>query len=293
MDPEQGRGEKVDRRADLFAMGAILWELVTGLRFWEGKEELEILFSLYQNQLPSLAVEGLDPALLAICSRAMASQRDQRYESAEQFRAALLRYMAAIGEQVSAVDLGRRVQELFAEEKETLGRLIVERLSPAGRRPEALATSLTPPPVSGPRAAMGSMTQTESGLSAPTQMDMVHRRRRAVTVGGGAVAVGILGLLLSLRYLAPADDGARTASLSAAPSASVLPGVVPAASTSAAPVISASAAPDPPASARATPEPTRSGKGKSSTNPGASARPPAGPVRTAGGAPTSPPLFLP
>jgi serine/threonine-protein kinase len=119
MCPEQGRGEKVDRRADIFSMGAILWELVTGLRFWDKKEELEILFSLYQNQLPSLAAEGLDPALLAICSRALAASKEQRYETAEQFRGALLRYLAAVGEPVTTVDVGRRVQELFAEEKET------------------------------------------------------------------------------------------------------------------------------------------------------------------------------
>ena len=54
MSPEQARGEPVDRRADLFSVGVMLWECVTEHRMWEGLTELELLRRLGDGDLPSL-----------------------------------------------------------------------------------------------------------------------------------------------------------------------------------------------------------------------------------------------
>ena len=84
MSPEQARGEPVDRRSDLYAMGVILWELLAGARFYRGETDSEVLAQVslgrrqdiadYRDDVPAGVVEILD--------RALAESRKDRYASA-------------------------------------------------------------------------------------------------------------------------------------------------------------------------------------------------------------------
>src|SRR5262245_9384907 len=119
MSPEQGRGRKVDARADVFSGGVMLWEALTGKRMREGKNDQEKLWALVANEIPraSEVKPWVPPELDEICARAMAWNRDERYASAGAMQQDLERYLVATGMNVTAREVGACVSELFREDR--------------------------------------------------------------------------------------------------------------------------------------------------------------------------------
>jgi pimeloyl-ACP methyl ester carboxylesterase len=84
--PEQARGLAVDARSDLFAVGAILYELVSGRRAFAGASSVDTLHAVLHHEVPPLGVPALD-RLLARC---LAKDPAQRFAGARELEAALL-----------------------------------------------------------------------------------------------------------------------------------------------------------------------------------------------------------
>ncbi|HEU4411983.1 MAG TPA: protein kinase [Polyangiaceae bacterium] len=129
MAPEQvTSAASVDRRVDVFAAGAILWEALVGRKLWDGVPVNEVLLRLTRGALPPPPAE-VAPAVPAeldrLCTRAMAADREARFPTALAFRDALEEYMQRAGEAVTAHEVGRFVAELFADER-VAGRSLVE-----------------------------------------------------------------------------------------------------------------------------------------------------------------------
>src|SRR6185369_1388638 len=80
MAPEQVRGEAVDERADLFALGCVLYELVSGKRAFQGESSAVTLVATL-TETPSLPA-GHDPRLARLLSRCLARNREDRVASA-------------------------------------------------------------------------------------------------------------------------------------------------------------------------------------------------------------------
>src|SRR5512133_2836539 len=100
MPPEQLFGESgVDRRADVFAVGVMLWEAVADRRMWEGKTEIELLRSLATGALPNLrdVAPSVPEAVLEIVKRATNLDRKNRFGTAQEMRAAIDRVLAQEG----------------------------------------------------------------------------------------------------------------------------------------------------------------------------------------------------
>jgi len=77
----------VDRRADVFAAGLVLWEVARGQRLWGELNHLQILRGLVEGKLPPFDTQGGVPAeLVAICTRALAMDPDARYASTLEFK---------------------------------------------------------------------------------------------------------------------------------------------------------------------------------------------------------------
>jgi len=83
MSPEQCRGEPLDRRTDVFSLGIVLWELVTGERLYgaRGESEFEIFKQIAERDAPDPIERRADtpPALARVILRALARDREQRY----------------------------------------------------------------------------------------------------------------------------------------------------------------------------------------------------------------------
>ena len=91
MAPEQTRSSNVDRRADIYAAGVVMWELIVGRRMWRGAGQAEILTRVVAGDIPAprQVNPGLSPELEAICMKALSPKREDRYPTAADFAAAL------------------------------------------------------------------------------------------------------------------------------------------------------------------------------------------------------------
>jgi serine/threonine protein kinase len=89
MAPEQITGNPVDRRADVFAAGLVLWELVAGRRLREGSNHVKLLRAIEPVPRLSTVVPDVAPALDDIVAKAVALDPIERFATAQEMRAAL------------------------------------------------------------------------------------------------------------------------------------------------------------------------------------------------------------
>ena len=93
MAPEQAMGESVDYRVDLYALGVMLWECMSGRVLWDGSSVSELFTLQLAGPAPALAteVQGLPPELCALVDLMLDRNPRRRPESARQIRDALRR----------------------------------------------------------------------------------------------------------------------------------------------------------------------------------------------------------
>lgn len=91
MSPEQVQGQPIDARADLFAVGIVLYQLLTGRRPFDGDTDFAIIQKIvgHTPDMPSLFNPLLPPAIDAVVLRALAKKREQRFTTAQDFARAL------------------------------------------------------------------------------------------------------------------------------------------------------------------------------------------------------------
>jgi serine/threonine protein kinase len=89
MAPEQALGRPVDRRADVWAIGAILYHLIAGKPPYEGDNQLATLHLLGSGRPPVPLPPGVHPAISAIVRKALAHAPEGRYDTAAELRDAL------------------------------------------------------------------------------------------------------------------------------------------------------------------------------------------------------------
>jgi serine/threonine-protein kinase len=93
--PEQMRGDKPDERTDVYAMGVVLYELLTGRKAFSGRSIQDIADAVLQGQpVPARALApGVPQALSAITAKAMAVAPEDRFASARELSAALRQWL--------------------------------------------------------------------------------------------------------------------------------------------------------------------------------------------------------
>jgi eukaryotic-like serine/threonine-protein kinase len=82
MAPELARGEAADGRADLFALGAILFEMLSGRRAFSGSSVLDVLHAVLHERPPALTGSPAVVAVDRVVHRALAKRPDERFPSA-------------------------------------------------------------------------------------------------------------------------------------------------------------------------------------------------------------------
>jgi serine/threonine-protein kinase len=97
--PEQVAAEPFDHRADLFALGAMLGELVIGERVFPGGGQLAVLLAIRDGNIEPLRreAERLPPGLFPVCEKALARDPDDRFQNATEFANALAPFTAGTG----------------------------------------------------------------------------------------------------------------------------------------------------------------------------------------------------
>ncbi len=118
MAPEQMFWEGgIDRRADVFAVGVMLWEAVTGQRMWRDRTEAELFRSLATGRLPRVQEFATDVpcAALEIVERALSADRERRYTTAREMQLAIEDVLTQQRWQVHAHELADFMLQHFGE----------------------------------------------------------------------------------------------------------------------------------------------------------------------------------
>lgn len=143
MAPEQALLGAIDRRADLFATGVVLWEALAGKRLFPGAT-LEALPTIVTADIPRVSsmVDGIDEELDEIVARSMSRNPEGRFQTAEEMRKALEAYARAHGDAVDAADVGKYVCDVFADVREQTRERIERQMEAASSRSRELSISV-------------------------------------------------------------------------------------------------------------------------------------------------------
>ncbi|WP_437574886.1 serine/threonine-protein kinase [Sorangium sp. So ce887] len=235
MAPEQVRGEAIDRRVDVFAMGIVLYALTTGKHPFRKESEGATLFAISSPD-PVLAPREFEPdypaSLEAVLLRALEKERDQRYATANELLRALDKALPP-SQRATDEDVATFIRELFEEQQQQTRVALSEALERADRN--QLSNNLGISDVTGTGHSAVSAFRTvnlrgatpgEAGRSTPDDeippfARSKNRGLRAVVILG-LLAAGVLAVLL----LRSADAPAPLPSV-AAPAAPAVPAPAP------------------------------------------------------------------
>ncbi len=237
MAPEMLEGAPPQRTADVWSMGVVAWELMTGKRLFHGKSDIETLRAVQRGDIrpPSEVTPGVPPAMDAVVLRALRRNPDERQPTARALGRALTE--AAIQQElITTADLAEWMKELFpgarqrTEQALTLGaqlaahheatthhlkleELMPTMVAPSSSRPPASTPppqSSAPPPHSSappPRAPGDDTPSTlvpSSGGSTPSHAHSWQRSLLAGAVGAGLAFAATLTVEALTRGDAPA-----------------------------------------------------------------------------------------
>lgn len=119
--PELLLGKPIDRRADVFSMGVLLWNALTGQTLFETEDLASTLRALLEREVPPPSTVGLMPPPIfdAPILIALARDPDHRHESALEMAQALSDALLVYGKSADPEAIGAWVRELFGEQLET------------------------------------------------------------------------------------------------------------------------------------------------------------------------------
>ncbi len=207
MSPEQSRGDPVDARTDIFALGITLWELLTQGKLFDGDSDVAVLRAVQERPIesPGRLNPQVDAELDGIVVRSLVRDQAGRYQNAHEFERALQQYVIHHTQSPDDADVGLFLRELFPEEMR------------AEQNEPDLPLQLVTPPAS---AARGSSARPGDALAArggtptpgmPPQMDTAAFAFTQTKRSGKRQAPGTErtegGIASVVTQRSPLDDG--------------------------------------------------------------------------------------
>ncbi|HEX8706227.1 MAG TPA: protein kinase [Myxococcaceae bacterium] len=199
--PEQAHGEEVDARTDVWATGVVLYEMLCGRLPVEGQAYVA-LPKIVRGEFPRPGVlnPNLPAELNAIVMKALAVNREDRFESSHAFGDALAGFLYSTAPRFSAMSLAHFVQELFRDDLTAEGRPVQVPHSFL----EQLAQWRGAPP---PTAPMGSQYVRTEPLPQPITVSTTRAApaaavpSRARLMGAAGIGAALMGIILGVAFV--------------------------------------------------------------------------------------------
>ncbi len=236
MAPEQ-LSQRAEPRSDLFAAGAVLFELLARRRLWAGMTEVEVMGRLARGEVPVVPAElpGVPAALVDLCRTSLRPRVDDRYASAAQMRDIIDDYLWSARAAPLGRELGALLAAEFGPEREATRRAVEAHLAieiGAEARPLLALPSEPPAEPGSVGASRVAGTPPPSSAAAPASASEIVASLQVPGVWklgvAGALAVMLLGVLIGLGVkggsAAPAAELARAP---VPPAAAALPAAAP------------------------------------------------------------------
>jgi len=120
MSPEQCMGKSLDQRSDIFSLGAVLYEWITGFKLFSGESEVAILKSITDGKItpPSQFRKDVPEAVERILMKALEQDRDTRYQTAWEMQSDLDEFLTKRDFMPSNIHLANFLRDLFRDELE-------------------------------------------------------------------------------------------------------------------------------------------------------------------------------
>ncbi len=117
MSPEQAWGKPVDRRSDVFSLGIVFYELLTGRKPWAQMQDVSVLEMVRKSPITPLRDVNpkVPPSLAAVAMKALERDHEHRYQDASEFLHDLERTLRNVP--VTTADLARFMRQLFDEQE--------------------------------------------------------------------------------------------------------------------------------------------------------------------------------
>ena len=236
--PEVYRGEAIDRRVDIFAMGVVFWELLVRRRLYKRETEYEVLRAIVEEPVPDpRQYDATIPEELALAAvKALAKQPSERFQTAMELRRVISGYLRGLEHEIDADSLGALMQNVYGQVWIDLRASVLDSFKDASGEISG-ADVLNPQSGSGvsqARIAESFVRQVNAPSFQPGAVSSAARprpRSRALLFAGIAAMTLLGGLAwFALRPRSPAepmDDREVEASPPKPPSVSVPAAVIP------------------------------------------------------------------
>jgi len=214
MSPEQAWGRPVDARSDIFSLGSILFEMLTGRRLFAGDSEMSVLEAVREGRIQ--APRDLDARLPlevnTLVLRALAKEPGERFQTAGEMQREIEKVLFALKPTPAQSDLATYVRRLF--DLDTAQAAAPPPKAPAAAAAgESTAPAAPAPAAAPPRAAVVPTVEPAAGYEPEEGAPGPNR----LPLYGGIAAAAVLAV--ALFFLLGRDGGAPEASPAAAPPA--------------------------------------------------------------------------
>ncbi len=252
MAPEQADGRTVDRRADIWSVGVIMFEALTGKRLFRRATDTDTLIALMKEPIPKLSDVWPEapPEVEALVMKALERDPEERWPTARKLGRRIERCLMGLEEPAGKAEVADLMEELFPEAREERKRMVDDaRTMPAGEVRRVLDDSS---PLAVEPVALGADVE-------PTRLARRRKRLSMLALGVG-VAGGVLLTLAVTRSASPEPSGEgaagaeAVAGAEAAAATEAAAGAEAVAATEAAPEAAAVAAAEAVAATEAAPE---------------------------------------
>ncbi len=269
MAPEQASTGEADQRSDLFSMGIILWEALTGRRLFRGENNAATLTKILQDPIP--LPSSLWPELApfdAVLAKALDRDPSKRYQTADEFIEAIEKSAPSLEGVASPRQVANMVTDLLGEKLVEEQKRVRASIDQLGRSKIGEARLPIPRDGSSATASLGAGRMLSGEVSIARTPSVVAATvpatdPRKLWMGAGVAAVAVLALVLVLRatssdeqpVIAPIPPATPSTDVAAAP-APVAPApvaVAPAAPQAVAPAVDLDLSDEVAATAEATP----------------------------------------